>query len=86
MDVDIQPPKNPKKSKNFRKNRYIAPLESTNKFKHWEIRAALVGFACNYVPAAKSDIETMGIENWFKACIDLGKTMIPYTEPELKEK
>ena len=70
MEID----KNLKKGKNkkIRVSNKPIDIKKTNKYKHEEIRKALIGMAKIYFPKSKNDMESIGIDNWFKICVEHG--------------
>ena len=71
------------KQKRPRKNRisnHEVPITESNKYKHWEIRAAVVGMFTHYVPQAKIDIEQGGLEAFWNHFVNEGSKLIPKPE------
>ena len=73
-----------KKKKKIRKQKKIVIDTDTNRYKHWEIRTAFVGVIIQYIPQAKKDIQEMGVENWYNACVQNASSIIPFTDPQFK--
>ena len=79
------------KKKTHRKTNKTVDLTSTNKYRHWEIRALTVGMMCRYMPNAAADLNTLitqhgkeqGLNLFCNSLIAIGATHYPYSEPVL---
>ena len=86
--------KHNKKQKKNRSNNKKVNIEDTNKYKHWEARALILGFMVRYCPQAKIDLDKLiqqnGTEMGMKIFMDSfkgsGMCYFPYKEPELLDK
>ncbi len=80
MDITREQQGNPKRIKKNRVSKHEVPITESNKYKHWEIRAALVGMFAHYVPQAKIDMEQGGLEVFWNHFVNEGSKVIPKPE------
>ena len=80
MDIAREQQGNPKRIKKNRISKHEVPITESNKYKHWEIRAAVVGMFAHYVPQAKTDMEQGGLEAFWNHFVSEGSKLIPKPE------
>tara|TARA_B100000963_G_C22225767_1_gene493665 strand:- start:179 stop:427 length:249 start_codon:yes stop_codon:yes gene_type:complete len=80
MDIAREQQGNPKRIKKNRVSKHEVPITESNKYKHWEIRAAVVGMFAHYVPQAKIDMEQGGLEAFWNHFVSEGSKLIPKPE------
>ena len=85
MDVS-KDTKKPRQKKE-RKSTKTVDIKDTNRYQHWEVRAAFIGAMMNYNPQVKIDMQNAGgIDNWFETLKQSGSTVYPFQEPKLISK
>ena len=81
------------RKKTHRKTNKTVDLTSTNKYRHWEIRALTVGMLCRYIPEAANDLNALmaqhgkeqGLNLFCNSLIAIGANHYPYKEPVLHD-
>ena len=78
--------KNQDKKKKEKTNKTV-DIKDTNRYQHWEVRAAFIGAMMHYNPQVKIDMQNAGgVNNWFETLKQSGSTVYPFQEPQLISK
>jgi len=80
------------KKKNYRKTKKAVDVRDTNRYQHWQAKAALLGAILTYVPQAKKDFEILTATMSSAEAGDLfirqmtlaSNAYLPFRQPELK--
>jgi len=80
------------RKKNYRKQKKAVDVRDTNRYQHWQAKAALLGAILTYVPQAKKDFErlttTMSATDagdlFIRQMTMASNAYMPFRQPELK--
>ena len=80
------------RKKNYRKAKKAVDVRDTNRYQHWQAKAALLGAILTYVPQAKKDFEILTATMSPAEAGDLfirqmtlaSNAYLPFRQPELK--
>ncbi len=80
------------RKKNYRKTKKAVDVRDTNRYQHWQAKAALLGAILTYVPQAKKDFEILTTTMSPAEAGDLfirqmtlaSNAYLPFRQPELK--
>jgi hypothetical protein len=84
MEVSREKQPQKERKKKERRSTKTVNLEDTNRYQHWEMRAAFIGAMMHYNPQVITDMNTAGgVEKWFDTLKQQGATIYPFREPKL---
>ena len=80
------------KKKNYRKTKKAVDVRDTNRYQHWQAKAALLGAILTYVPQAKKDFEILTTtmppaeagDLFIRQMTLASNAYLPFRQPELK--